>query len=63
MIIQFDGENSFIDDKINVKKIFSYSLKKKVKDIPEEDYFILIGKDGGLKIYLLRIPEMKLFLT
>ena len=44
VIIQFDGENSYIDDKLMSKR-FSYSLKKKVKDIPEEVYLILIGKD------------------
>ena len=48
VIIQFDGENSFIDDKIMSKR-FSYSLKKKVKDFPEEVHLILIGKDGQIK--------------
>ena len=48
VIIQFDGENSFIDDKLMSKR-FSYSLKKKVKDIPEEVHLILIGKDGEIK--------------
>ena len=48
VIIQFDGENSFIDDKLMSKR-FSYSLKKKVKDIPEEVHLILIGKDGQIK--------------
>ena len=48
VIIQFDGENSFIDDKLMPKR-FSYSLKKKVKDIPEEVHLILIGKDGQIK--------------
>ena len=48
VIIQFDGENSFIDDKLMSKR-FSYSLKKKVKSIPEEVHLILIGKDGQIK--------------
>ena len=48
VIIQFDGENSFIDDKLMSKR-FSYSLKKKVKDFPEEVHLILIGKDGEIK--------------
>ena len=48
VIIQFDGENSFIDDKLMSKR-FSYSLKKKVKDFPEEGHLILIGKDGQIK--------------
>ena len=48
VIIQFDGENSFIDNKLMSKR-FSYSLKKKVKDIPEEVHLILIGKDGQIK--------------
>ena len=41
VIIQFDGENSFIDDKLMSKR-FSYSLNKKVKDLPEEVHLILI---------------------
>ena len=48
MIIQFDGENSFIDNKLMSKR-FSKSIKKKVKDIPEKVYLILIGKDGEIK--------------
>ena len=48
VIIQFDGENSYIDDKLMSKR-FSHSLKKKLKDIPEEVYLILIGKDGQIK--------------
>ena len=48
VIIQFDGENSFIDNKLMSKR-FSYSLKKKVKSIPEEVHLILIGKDGQIK--------------
>ena len=48
VIIQFDGENSYIDDKLMSKR-FSYSLKKKVKYIPEEVHLILIGKDGEIK--------------
>ena len=48
VIIQFDSENSYIDDKLMSKR-FSHSLKKKLKDIPEEVYLILIGKDGQIK--------------
>ena len=48
VIIQFDGENSFIDNKLMSKR-FSKSIKKKVKDIPEKVYLILIGKDGEIK--------------
>ena len=48
VIIQFDGEKSYIDDKLMSKR-FSHSLKKKLKDIPEEVYLILIGKDGQIK--------------
>ena len=48
VIIQFDGENSFIDNKLMSKR-FSESIKKKVKDIPEKVYLILIGKDGEIK--------------
>ena len=56
VIIQFDGENSFIEDK-KMSKRFSYSLKKKLKDIPEEVYLILIGKDGQIKnLYTKKLP-------
>lgn len=48
VIIQFDGENSLIDNKLMSKR-FSESIKKKLKDIPEEVYLILIGKDGQIK--------------
>ena len=48
VIIQFDGENAFIEDK-KMSKRFSYSLEKKLKDVPEEVYLILIGKDGQIK--------------
>ena len=48
VIIQFDGENSFIDNKLMSKR-FSESIKKKIKDIPEKVYLILIGKDGEIK--------------
>ena len=48
VIIQFDGENSFIDNKLMSKR-FSESIKKKLKDIPEKVYLILIGKDGEIK--------------
>ena len=48
VIIQFDGENSYIDD-ILMSKRFSHSLKKKLKNVPEEVYLILIGKDGQIK--------------
>ena len=48
VIIQFDGENSFIDN-IKMSKRFSQSVMKKVKNIPKEVHLILIGKDGQIK--------------
>ena len=48
VIIQFDGENAFIEDK-KMSKRFFHSVLKKVKNSPREVYLVLIGKDGGIK--------------
>ena len=58
VIIQFDGENSFIDDKLMSKR-FSYSLKKKVKDLHGEVHLILIGKDGEIKNFYTKSISLK----
>ena len=58
VIIQFDGENSFIDDKLMSKR-FSYSLNKKVKDLPKEVHLILIGKDGEIKNFYTKNISLK----
>ena len=57
VIIQFDGENAFIEDKKMSKK-FSQSVLKKVKNIPREVYLVLIGKDGGIKNLFLKTNNL-----
>ena len=48
VVIQLDDEKAFIDY-IKMSKRFSQSILKKVKNIPQEVYFVLIGKDGKIK--------------
>ena len=48
VVIQLDDEKAFIDY-TQMSKRFSKSILKKVKNIPQEVYFILIGKDGRIK--------------
>ena len=57
VIIQFDGENAFIEDK-KMSKRFSHSVFKKVKNIPREVYLVLIGKDGGIKNLFLKTNNL-----
>ena len=57
VIIQFDGENAFIEDK-KMSKRFSHSVLKKVKNIPREVYLVLIGKDGGTKNLFLKTTNL-----
>ena len=48
VVIQLDGEKAFIDY-TKMSKRFSQSILKKIKNIPQEVYFVLIGKDGRIK--------------
>ena len=48
VVIQLDDEKAFIDYR-QMSKRFSQSILKKVKNIPQEVYFVLIGKDGRIK--------------
>ena len=48
VVIQLDDEKAFIDY-TKMSKRFSQSILKKVKNIPQEVYFVLIGKDGKIK--------------
>ncbi len=48
VVIQLDDEKAFIDY-TKMSKRFSQSILKKVKNIPQEAYFVLIGKDGKIK--------------
>ena len=48
LVIQFDGKKAFINDK-KMSQRFSNSLQKKIRNIPQEIHFVLIGKDGMVK--------------
>ena len=48
LVIQFDGKKAFISDK-KMSQRFSNSLQKKIRNIPKEIQFVLIGKDGRVK--------------
>ena len=48
VVIQLDDEKAFIDY-TQMSKRFSQSILKKVKNIPQQVYFVLIGKDGRIK--------------
>jgi len=48
VVIQLDDEKAFIDY-TQMSKRFSKSILKKLKNISQEVYFVLIGKDGRIK--------------
>ena len=48
VVIQLDNEKAFIDYN-QMSKRFSQSILKKVKNIHQQVYFVLIGKDGRIK--------------
>ena len=48
VVIQLDDEKAFIDYN-QMSKRFSQSILKKVKNIHQQVYFVLIGKDGRIK--------------
>ena len=48
IVIQLDDEKAFIDS-MQMSKRFSQSILKKVNNIPQEVYFVLMGKDGRIK--------------
>jgi hypothetical protein len=48
VIIHLKNQKTFINN-VEMSKKFSKSILKKVKNISENHYFILIGKDGGIK--------------
>ena len=48
IVIQLDDKKAFIDS-TQMSKRFSQSILKKVNNIPQEVYFVLIGKDGRIK--------------
>ena len=48
VVIQLNGHEAFFEDK-RMSKRFTKSLLKKLKNYDKSDYFILLGKDGGVK--------------
>ena len=57
VVIQLDDEKAFIDY-TQMSKRFSKSILKKVKNISQEVYFVLIGKDGRIKNLFIKNTGM-----
>ena len=57
VVIQLDDEKAFIDYN-QMSKRFSQSILKKVKNIPQQVYFVLIGKDGRIKNLFAKNTDM-----
>ena len=53
VVIDLNGNKTYFDDK-KMSKRFTKSLLKKLRNYDESNYFILMGKDGGVKNHLLR---------
>ena len=58
VVIQLNGHEAFFEDK-RMSKRFTKSLLKKLKNYDKGDYFILLGKDGGVKNSFTQGTEMK----
>ena len=58
LVIQLNGQEAFCDDK-KMSKRFTKSLLKKIKNFDQGFYFILLGKDGGVKNVLSKGTEMR----
>ena len=58
VVIHLNGNKAYFDDK-KMSKRFTKSLLKKLKTYDESNYFILIGKDGGVKNSFTRGTEMR----
>ena len=58
VVIQLDDEKAFIDYN-QMSKRFSQSILKKVKNIHQQVYFVLIGKDGRIKNLFSKNTGMK----
>ena len=58
VVIQLNGHEAYCDDK-KMSKRFTKSLLKKLKNYDESNYFILVGKDGGVKNSFTKGTEMR----
>ena len=58
VVIQLNGHEAFFEDK-RMSKRFTKSLLKKLKNYDKGDYFILLGKDGGVKNSFNQGTEMR----
>ena len=58
VVIQMNGHEAYLDDK-KMSKRFTKSLLKKLKNYDESNYFILLGKDGGVKNSFTKGTEMR----
>ena len=58
VVIQLDGHEAYCDEK-KMSRRFTKSLLKKIKNFGESDYFILLGKDGGVKNSFTQGTEMR----
>ena len=58
VVIQLNGHEAFFEDK-RMSKRFTKSLLKKLKNYDKSDYFILLGKDGGVKNSFTQGTEMR----
>ena len=58
VVIQLNGHEAFFEDK-RMSKRFTKSLLKKLKNYDKSDYFILLGKDGGVKNSFTKGTEMR----
>ena len=58
VVIQLNGHEAFFGDK-RMSKRFTKSLLKKLKNYDKSDYFILLGKDGGVKNSFTQGTEMR----
>ena len=59
VVIQLDGHEAYYDEK-KMSRRFTKSLLKKIKNVDESDYFILLGKDGGVKNSFTKGTEMRI---
>jgi hypothetical protein len=59
VVIQLDGHEAYYDEK-KMSRRFTKSLLKKIKNFDESDYFILLGKDGGVKNSFTKGTEMRI---
>ena len=58
VVIQLNGHEAIFEDK-RMSKRFTKSLLKKLKNYDKSDYFILLGKDGGVKNSFTQGTEMR----